>query len=180
MEKEWGVRIGGGDLSTQSEGGKGPLLEKARPGWWKNKVIPLFTGSDDPVKDALAFAVGLSSAFLPPFGFHTALVAIIAYLFRLSLPLGLLGSWTNNPWTFIPVFLPAYFAEVRIGERFLGMSVPFPSLAALSKMPESAIFMQIRQVLLPFFLGSVVVAACAFLVAFPAAYGAILWLKRPR
>ena len=167
-------------MNTPDKNGGDPLFDKARPGWWKSKVVPLFTGSHDPVRDSLSFSVGLSSAFLPPFGFHSVLVAVIAYLFRLSLPLGLLGSWTNNPWTFIPIFLPAYFAEVRIGERLLGMSVPFPSLAALSKMPESAILMQIRQVLLPFFLGSVVVAACAFLVAFPAAYGAILWLKRPR
>ncbi len=171
---------GGRDLNIPNDGGKEPLLEKARPGWWKNKVVPLFTESRDPVKDALSFSVGLAAALLPPFGFHSALVAIIVYLFRLSLPLGLLGTWVNNPWTFIPVFVPAYFAEVRIGERFLGMSVPFPTLATLSKMPESAILIQIRQVLLPFFLGSVVVAACAFLVAFPAAYGAILWLKRPR
>ena len=147
---------------------------------WKEKLRHLVQSDPDPGKVSLAMALGFSAAFLPPFGFHTLLVMALGYLFRVSVPLAVLGTWINNPWTFIPVFLPAYFAEVRIGERFLGMSVPFPSLAALSKMPESAILMQVRQVLLPFFLGSVVVAACAFLVAFPAAYGAILWLKRPR
>jgi uncharacterized protein (DUF2062 family) len=167
-------------LSIPSDEKKEPFLEKGGPGWWKKKVLPLFVGSPDPARDALSFAVGMACAFLPPFGFHSVLVAGIAYLFRLSLPIGLLGSWTNNPWTFVPVFLPAYFAEVRIGERLLGVTAPIPTLSTLSKMPESVLLSQIKQVLVPFFLGSAVVAACAFLLALPTVYGAILWLKRPR
>ena len=143
-------------------------------------MVHLFLGSDEPLRDALSFATGFASAFLPPFGFHSILVAFLAYLFRLSLPIGLLGSWTNNPWTFIPVFLPVYFAEIKTGSLLLHMSVRLPSLGRLSKMPKDQILGQVREVLYPFVVGSILFAIGAFLVSFPMVYVLIRWIKARR
>jgi hypothetical protein len=147
---------------------------------WKEKVLRLFLGSNDPFRDALSFATGFASAFLPPFGFHSILVAFLAYLFRLSLPIGLLGSWTNNPWTFVPVFLPAYLAEIKVGAMILDTKVWVPNIRALSHMPKDAILAQVRDVLYPFIVGSAVFALGAFLLSFPAAYFLIRWIKAKR
>lgn len=134
-------------------------------------------GSDDPVKDALSFATGFAAAFLPPFGFHSILVAFLAYIFKLSLPIGLLGSWTNNPWTFVPVFLPAYLAEIKVGSILLHTPTHLPNLKALSQMPRGAVLGQIKAVLYPFVVGSVLFAILAFALSFPVIYVLIRWIK---
>lgn len=86
-----------------------------RYGRWKEKLFKLVRNDPDPVKVSLAMALGFSAAFLPPFGFHTLLVMGLGYLFRVSVPLAILGTWINNPWTFIPVFLPSYVLEIKLG-----------------------------------------------------------------
>lgn len=154
--------------------------EKPGKEGWKEKVLQLFLGSNDPLRDALSFATGFASAFLPPFGFHSILVAFLTYLFRLSLPIGLLGSWTNNPWTFVPVFLPAYLAEIKVGAMILNTKVWLPNVRALSHMPKDAILAQVRSVLYPFAIGSAVFALGAFTLSFPAAYVLIRWIKAKR
>ncbi len=145
-------------------------------GWWK-KILHLFLGSNEPGRDAISFAAGLAAAFLPPFGFHSLLVAFLAYLFRLSLPIGLLGTWFNNPWTFVPVFLPVYFAEIKVGGVLLNTTIKIPNLRVLSQMPKDQILGQVREVLYPFVIGSVLVASGVFLVSFPLVYGLIRWIK---
>lgn len=162
--------------SEDSEGSSPEKAPATREGW-KKRVLQLFLGSKDPVRDAISFATGFASAFLPPFGFHSILVAFLAYLFKLSLPLGLLGSWTNNPWTFVPLFLPAYLAEIKVGSLLLHTTTRLPNLQALSKMPKEAILAQIRDVLLPFVVGSVLFAAAAFALSFPFIYFLIRWIK---
>ncbi|MEC4682910.1 MAG: DUF2062 domain-containing protein [Nitrospirota bacterium] len=144
---------------------------------WKERIMDLFLGSDDPVKDALSFATGFASAFLPPFGFHSILVALLAYVFKLSLPIGLLGSWMNNPWTFVPVFLPAYLAEIKVGCLLLHMETHLPNLKALSEMPKGAILAQIKAVLYPFLIGSTLFSVLAFFLSFPVVYVLIRWIK---
>lgn len=163
------------DKSAPSERGGEP-----GPEGWKKKVIHLLIGSNDPLRDALSFATGFASAFLPPFGFHSILVAFLAYVFRLSLPIGLLGSWTNNPWTFVPVFLPAYLAEIKIGALILHVPVQVPNIRALSKMPKEAILAQVKIVLYPFVVGSGLFALGAFLLSFPTVYFLIRWIKARR
>jgi len=169
-------------LTTPSPDKNGPAERGERPGLkgWRKKVIHLFLGSDDPVRDALSFATGFASAFLPPFGFHSVLVAFLAYVFRLSLPIGLLGSWTNNPWTFIPVFLPAYLAEIKTGALILHTTVRVPNILALSRMPKEAILEQVKLVLYPFIVGSSLFALGAFFLSFPVVYLLIRWIKAKR
>ncbi len=133
---------------------------------WKEKLRELVLAQPDPHKVALSLAIGCSAAFLPPFGFHTVLVIAIGSLLKTGVPLAVLGTWINNPWTFIPVFLPAYVAEIEIGEHLLREETVFPSLGALSKMPTSAIIAQIKLVIWPFICGSVIFSAIVFILTY--------------
>lgn len=133
---------------------------------WKVKLRELVLAQPDPHKVALSLAVGCSAAFLPPFGFHTVLVIAIGSLLKTGVPLAVLGTWINNPWTFVPIFLPAYVMEIKIGEYLLREETVFPSLRALSKMPTSAIIAQVKLVIWPFICGSVIVSVLIFLVTY--------------
>lgn len=133
---------------------------------WKVKLRELVLAQPDPHKVALSLAVGCSAAFLPPFGFHTVLVIAIGSLLKTGVPLAVLGTWINNPWTFVPIFLPAYVMEIKIGEYLLREETVFPSLRALSKMPTSAIIVQVKLVIWPFICGSVIVSVLIFLVTY--------------
>lgn len=167
------------DDST-SGGGSGPA-NAPDPGaseGWKRRLLGLLTSSSNPLRDAISFSAGFAAAFLPPFGFHSFLVAVLAYLFKLSLPLGLLGSWMNNPWTFIPVFLPAYLAEIKVGGMLLRTPTHLPSFHALSHMSRGAIIDSVDAVFLPFVAGSILFAAMAFLLSLPLVYLVIRWFKR--
>ncbi len=133
---------------------------------WKEKLRELVLAQPDPHKVALSLAIGCSAAFLPPFGFHTVLVIAVASLLKTGVPLAVLGTWINNPWTFIPIFLPAYVIEIEIGEHLLRENTVFPSLRALSKMPTSAIIAQVKLVLWPFICGSLIASVLVFLVTY--------------
>jgi hypothetical protein len=133
---------------------------------WKGKLRELVLAQPDPHKVAMSLSIGCSAAFLPPFGFHTILVIAIASILKTGVPLAVLGTWINNPWTFIPIFLPAYVLEIEIGEHLLREETVFPSLRALSKMPTSAIIAQVKLVIWPFICGSVIVSLMVFLVTY--------------
>lgn len=133
---------------------------------WKTKLRELVLAQPDPHKVALSLSIGCSAAFLPPFGFHTILVIAIGSILKTGVPLAVLGTWINNPWTFIPIFLPAYVVEIEIGEHLLGEGTVFPSLRALSKMPTSAIIAQVKLVLWPFICGSIIFSLLVFLFTY--------------
>ena len=144
---------------------------------WKEKLRHLVQSDPDPGKVSLAMALGFSAAFLPPFGFHTLLVMALGYLFRVSVPLAVLGTWINNPWTFIPVFLPSYVLEINLGAILLEKKLNFPSLAVLSRMPYRTVIAQIKLVLWPFIVGSVVLSCAVFIVSFFLIYGFLKYRK---
>lgn len=52
-------------------------------------------------------AIGLFAGFMPIFG-QMVLAAALAILFRVSLPIAVIGSWFSNPLTFAPIFFFAY------------------------------------------------------------------------
>ena len=131
----------------------------------------------DPAKVSLAMALGFAAAFLPPFGFHTLLVMGLGYLLRVSVPLAVLGTWINNPWTFVPVFLPSYVLEINLGARLLEKKLNFPSLSALSRMPYKAVISQVKLVLWPFIVGSAVFSCAIFIISFFLIYGFLKYRK---
>jgi uncharacterized protein len=61
-----------------------------------------------PSKLALSFAIGIFISFSPYVGGHTLMTVASLWLFRLNLPILLLGSTLNNPWTMVPFFFVDY------------------------------------------------------------------------
>ncbi len=132
----------------------------------------------DPKKVSLAMALGFAAAFLPPFGFHTVLVMVVGYFLGISVPLAVLGTWINNPWTFIPLFLPAYVLEINLGALLLHRKIHFPSLGTLSRMPYETILTQVKLVLWPLVVGSIVMSGGVFILSFFSTYGFLKFRKK--
>ncbi len=68
---------------------------------------------------ALAFAVGLFSAWVPTPG-QMAIAAVAAFYFRANLPISVALVWVTNPVTMPPMFYFAYF----VGLKALGDPAP--------------------------------------------------------
>ena len=79
------------------------MLEKL-----KGIFVRLFTHNHSPHKFALTCAWGMYIAFSPYPGFHTALIFIINYIFKLHFGLMFAVASLNNPWTMIPFYMLDY------------------------------------------------------------------------
>lgn len=78
--------------------------------WIKQFLKKIIYQERSPEKLALSFCIGNYIAFSPfPF-FHTAMVFLFCWLFRLNFAVTLASScFINNPWTLIPVYGADYF-----------------------------------------------------------------------
>jgi uncharacterized protein len=72
----------------------------------------------EPGAVAAGLAMGVFVGVTPTIPFHTAIIIVLAFLFRLNIPAAYLGSWViSNPLT-IP-FL--YVSQYELGQILLGM-----------------------------------------------------------
>jgi uncharacterized protein (DUF2062 family) len=111
-----------------------------------------FHTQDSAERTALAFAVGVFIAFLPPiFWLHTLLALGIAFLFRLNRLAILAGTYANTPITIIPVI----WAEVRVGQLFLPHSRQLRLPRHLTSFEGWRLaFIQLKPFVPPFMLGA--------------------------
>lgn len=75
---------------------------------------------DTPQRIARGMAVGLWVAFTPLMGFHMLIALGLSILFRANKALAVALVWLSNPFTLIPVYLPAYL----VGRFFVGKFHP--------------------------------------------------------
>jgi hypothetical protein len=75
---------------------------------------------DTPQRIARGMAVGLWVAFTPLMGFHMLIALGLSILFRANKALAIALVWLSNPFTLIPVYLPAYL----VGRFFVGRLHP--------------------------------------------------------
>jgi uncharacterized protein (DUF2062 family) len=126
-------------------------------GWLVRRLRLLLQVDDSPPRVALAFALGVFVSFSPFLGIHTGLSLTLAFLFRLNRVAILVGTWVNNPWTIAPV----YTAGTLLGCAILGVSPA--SLGAVDwKLHGRAFY----EVLVPFFVGNLLIAAVAGVVTY--------------
>ncbi len=71
---------------------------------------------DSPHRIALGFALGILVAYMPPFGFHIILVALLALVFRANKFVALTSVWISNPFTYVLLYYPNYL----LGRAVLG------------------------------------------------------------
>jgi uncharacterized protein len=87
----------------------------------KNILKKAIMSNHSPSKLALSFAIGLFISFSPYVGGHTIMTIASLWLFRLNLPVLLLGSTLNNPWTMVPFFFADYGFGYWVVHSVLGL-----------------------------------------------------------
>jgi uncharacterized protein (DUF2062 family) len=120
---------------------------------------------DSPERTALAFSVGVFLSFSPFVGLHTIIGLAIAFLFRLNRLAVLIGTYVNTPWTFAPV---ASFGTA-VGFYALGTESRLSAIAWDSMLSMSfwrQMFSDVDHLLLPFFVGNLILSVLASLISY--------------
>ena len=137
---------------------------------------------DTPSRTAAAFGVGIAVGFSPFIGFHTILGLILAFVFNLNRVAVLAGMWVNLPW-FIP---PYYAATTAFGAWITATPMPpqflsqLQNIAALASWRDRATGLGrlLRPLLLPYTLGSTIVALPLGVLAYRGVLAFLLARKR--
>jgi uncharacterized protein (DUF2062 family) len=119
---------------------------------------------DSPDRTAGAFALGVFLAFSPFIGLHTVLGLAFAFLLRLNRVAVLIGVWTNTPWTLAPaISLGTAIGFVTLGTE-TKLSINWDSI--LSADFWRHMWSDVENLLLPFFVGNLILSAVIALLAF--------------
>ncbi|MBA3442022.1 MAG: DUF2062 domain-containing protein [Pyrinomonadaceae bacterium] len=131
---------------------------------------------DPPERTALAFSIGVFIAFSPFLGLHTIMATVLAFLFRLYKIAIYTGTFVNNPFlTLVPILLASY----AVGAVLLGRPIRLPAEdLELLKHPDlfsidywRELFVQSRDVLVPFAIGGMVLSVVSSAIAYPLTLG---------
>lgn len=91
----------------------------------------------NPREIGLAMGVGVFIAFFPIFGTHTILVFALAWLFRVSTALVLVGAFLNNPFTMLPMYLLGLWLGLfvmGVGDVHIAWHMDLDTMYALAKV----------------------------------------------
>ncbi len=116
---------------------------------------------ETPHRTALAFATGVFIAFAPHYLLHTASAVFCAWMFRLNYVAIFLGSFINNPWTFIPILAASLYTGV-----FLMGESSHPTIE-WHELTMDNLFAMLSPYLIPFLVGACALAVVGSLIAYP-------------
>jgi uncharacterized protein (DUF2062 family) len=139
--------------------------EKKKKNGFRGFLRQLLHLGDSPERTALAFSVGVFLSFSPFIGLHTIIGLAIAFLFRLNRLAVLIGTYVNTPWTFAPV---ASFGTA-VGFYALGTESRLSAVAWDSMLSMSfwrQMFSDVDHLLLPFFVGNLILSVLASLISY--------------
>lgn len=139
-------------------------MKKAR-GRFRDLLRALLNLGDRPERTARAFGLGVFLSFSPFWGLHTVLGLLIAFAFRLNRFAVLVGVYINNPWT----IAPAASLGTALGFTILGVESRLPRLTEgelLSRAFWGRMLSDIEHLLLPFFVGNLILAAFVSVIAY--------------
>jgi uncharacterized protein (DUF2062 family) len=143
---------------------------KKRLRYFHDKFISL---KGEPKAIAMGMAIGVFVGVTPTIPFHTALLVIIAVLFKRNVMAAYLGSWViSNPIT-IPVF---YFMQYELGRYLLGTAPADFNLASLSSLQH--IVSIGWHVAVPLLLGGVIMAPFFAVPAYFITHRAVLTIRK--
>ena len=134
---------------------------------------------DHPDRTARAYALGVFLSFSPFWGLHTLLGLLIAFLFRLNRLAILVGVYTNNPWT----IAPAASLGTALGFMIVGGEnrlPPFTETALFSRQFWGRMLSDVHHLLLPFFVGNLILAIVVGLIAYWVLLGILLRRERAK
>lgn len=139
---------------------------------FRSTIRRLLAIDDPPERTALAFSIGVFIAFSPFLGLHTIAATALAFAFRFNKIAIYAGTFVNNPFlTLVPIILASYAVGAIIMGRPLGLP---PESMELLRSPHlltgewwSKLFSSSGNVLLPFFIGGMVLSVVCSIIAYP-------------
>lgn len=124
---------------------------------------------DTPERIALAFSVGVFLGFSPFLGLHTLLGIGAAFLFRLNRLAMLIGVWVNVPWILVPYYSFATWLGVILLGHPSGVRLPHLTVSEVLSVAFWEWLADQWQLLIPAFVGSLLLALVLSLLAYPLA-----------
>jgi uncharacterized protein (DUF2062 family) len=161
--------------------------------WWR-RVLGL---NDSPESIAASTAIGVFIALTPTIGIQMILSFALCCLARVNRIAGPLMAWITNPVTMFPVFwfnlhVGLLLFPMRAGEADSRLALAVEDLKQVSgfdfiflrwekmKLAVNAIWSMGPDVLLPLFLGSIVVGLVCGLLAYPFTRWAVIRFRARR
>ncbi len=136
--------------------------------WSLRKVRKTFetailTDRHNPRRLALSVAIGVFWGVTPFWGLHTAMSVLCCALLRLNVPAALAGTFITNPW-FAPFVI---FASLDLGSRIVHHRAAVVTLREVRGLVREPDWMlAYRELLVPYFWGSLVLSVLLALCAF--------------
>ncbi|GAB4387600.1 MAG: hypothetical protein Kow0025_02080 [Thermodesulfovibrionales bacterium] len=124
----------------------------------KERIAGILSMDETPHRVAAAVAVGVFFGISPFIGLHTVLALLVAWMFRLNRLAVLPGVFVTNPWSIIPI----YTFCIWVGSLILGVEIELPDID-WKNVTLSSMMIDLSDLVMPFFVGSM---AVAFAVAF--------------
>ncbi|MEK6682596.1 MAG: DUF2062 domain-containing protein [Nitrospirota bacterium] len=141
----------------------------------KEKLYELLSLNDSSRHIALSFAIGVFISVSPFLGFHTIAALLIAWIFRLNKAAIMVGTYTNNPWTFAPV----YGFGLWIGLKLYGIKETMPDISwGNTKIMD--IFNYLKPYFMPFIIGSLLLGFVAAAISYFAVDYAVQRFRKRR
>jgi hypothetical protein len=135
---------------------------------------------DTPHRIALAVAIGLFVAWTPTIGFQMGLTVVLAWLLGANKVVGVPLVWISNPLTLAPIYLPNYY----LGRWILGGEVRPPDFSRVVNATGgwletvSTWWSVTWHVLLPLWVGSLLVGLALAVPAYLATYHGVVIYRR--
>ncbi len=142
---------------------------------FKERLHAVLGAGDTPHQIALAFSIGIFTAFSPLLGLQVVLAIVLIGLFRLNKPAVLAGTFVNNPWTLVPILM----ASIWVGEAVCCHASDLPNID-WSSLTFATLHIQLRPYLWPFVLGSVLLGLICALVSYFLVYWLVTAYRRAR
>ncbi|MBI4823123.1 MAG: DUF2062 domain-containing protein [Nitrospirae bacterium] len=127
----------------------------------RDKLRGLLSIKDSPHKVAMSFAVGVFFGISPLIGLHTILALISAWLFRLNRLATIVGVYITNPWSIIPI----YTFCTWVGALLIGTDRVIPNID-WSHITLSSLVSELKFLLLPFVIGTIVVGVVSSVLSY--------------
>ncbi len=138
----------------------------------RSTIRRLLAIDDPPERTALAFSIGIFIAFSPFLGLHTIAATALAFAFRFNKIAIYAGTFVNNPFlTLVPIILASYAVGALLLGRPLGLP---PESMEILRSPHlltgewwGKLFQSSGNVLLPFFIGGMLLSIVCSIIAYP-------------
>ena len=131
--------------------------------------LKLVRVKDTQDKLAIGFACGSMVSFTPLIGFHFFLAVIFAYILRGNIVASLIGTFVGNPFTFPFIWIFIY----KVGNIF------FKNDQNVSiELTFQSLFDQGYDILMPMFIGSLIVSIPIWLISYYTVKFLILSFKK--